>query len=78
MNYFQPPLNHGERVGECCGSALIYPDKPFKMTLGIIVGEGKRKYTGKPQDTFAVVETKNGPLSIATRGSPVKKEKVAK
>lgn len=78
MKYFEPPLNHGERVGECCGSALIYPDKPFKMIYGIIIGEGSREYTGKPQDTFAVVETKNGPISIATRSCPLPKEKVKK
>lgn len=78
MNSFEPPLLHGARVGDCCGASLIYPDKPFKMVLGILVGEGSRKYTGKPQDTFAVVETKNGPISIATRSCPTTKEKVKK
>lgn len=68
-------LGHGHRIGDCCGSSLIAPNRPFEMTLGIIVGEGVRQFTPTNRDTFVVVETKNGPLSIATRGAPVKKEK---
>lgn len=59
---------YGDTIcGHCCGSQFLNPKKKFSINYGIAVADGKVKFTPSEKETFDVVQTKSGPLSVGIR-----------